>query len=119
MDRIQFIHHKGKQILHLDFTHAKADEVIVIINQAKPVIAAQPVKSIRTLTDVTDMSFNTKATEALKEFASHNKPFVTAAAVVGIAGLKQIIYNAVVKFSGRNLIAFDSSAQAKDWLASR
>jgi hypothetical protein len=53
----------------------------------------------------------------LKEFTRHNKPYVIAAAVVGITGLKQIIYNAVLKFSGRNLVAFDSVDRAKDWLA--
>lgn len=116
MERIQFIQHKGKQILHLDFTHANADEVLQIIREATSVIAEQPAKSLRTLTDVTDMKFNTEAAEVLKEFASHNKPYVTAGAVMGITGLKQIIYNAVVKFSGRNLVAFGSVGQAKDWL---
>lgn len=116
MDRIQFIQHKAEKILHLDFTHAKADEVIQIIQEATRVIAAQPANSLRTLTDVTGMSFNAQASEAMKEFARHNKPFVTAAAVVGVTGLKQIIYNAVLKFSGRNLVAFDSSEEAKDWL---
>ena len=117
--RIKFIEHKGRRILHLDFTQARADEVIQIIGKAKGVIAAQPAGSIRTLTDVTDIKFNTAATEAMKEFASHNKPYVTAAAVVGVTGLKKIIYNAVVKFSGRNLVAFDSHGQAKDWLVAQ
>ncbi|HWR72629.1 MAG TPA: hypothetical protein VN604_05640 [Nitrospirota bacterium] len=114
--RVKFITHKGMRILHLDFTQAHPGEVIQIIQRAKSIIAAQPVKSIRTLTDVTDLKFNTDAAEAMKEFARHNKPFVAAAAVVGVTGLKQIIYNAVVKFSGRNLVAFDSHGQAKDWL---
>jgi len=48
-----------------------------------------------------------------------NKPYVVAAAVVGVTGLKQIIYNAVMKFSGRKLTAFDSLAEAKDWLTGR
>lgn len=117
--RIKFIEHKGKRILHLDFTRAHADEVIQIIGKAKSVIAAQPAKSVRTLTDVTDIKFNNDATAAMKEFASHNKPYVAAAAVVGVTGLKQIIYNAVVKFSGRNLVLFDSHGQAKDWLVSQ
>jgi trimethylamine:corrinoid methyltransferase-like protein len=117
--RIKFIEHKGKQILHLDFTRARADEVIKIIDAAKGVIAAQPEQSLRTLSDVSDMKFDSDATAAMKEFVNHNKPYVAAAAVVGVTGLKQIIYNAVVKFSGRNLVAFDTHGQAKDWLASQ
>lgn len=117
--RIKFIEHKGKKILHLDFSQARPDEVIRIIRAAKDVIASQPSKSIRTLTDVTDLKFNTDAAEAMKEFATHNTPFVEKAAVVGVTGLKRIIYNAVVKFSGRDLVAFDSHGEAKDWLANQ
>lgn len=117
--RIKFIEYKGKRILHLDFTHARADEVIQIIGKAKGVISAQPERSILTLTDVTDIQFNSAAADAMKQFAHHNKPYVSAAAVVGVTGLKQIIYNAVVRFTGRNLVAFDSSSQAKDWLAAQ
>lgn len=119
MERVTFIEHKGKRILHLNFTNARADEVVQIISAAKTVIAAQPEQSLRTLTDVTDLKFNADAAEAMKEFAKHNKPYVAAAAVVGVTGLKQIIYNAVVRFTGRNLVAFDSSGQAKDWLATQ
>lgn len=119
MERIQFIQHKGKQILHLNFTHANPGEVVRIIRKATPVIAAQPERSIRTLTDVTNMNFNAEAADALKVFVSHNKPYVTAAAVVGITGLKKIIYSAVTRFSGRNIVVFDSCDQAKEWLASQ
>jgi flavodoxin len=72
-----------------------------------------------TLTDVTNTTFNSKVSDAMKEFVVHNKPYIVASAVVGVTGLKQIIYNAVMKFSGRKLTAFDSLAEAKDWLAER
>lgn len=117
IQRVQFVQHKGKQLLYLNFASAKADEVLAVIREAKALIGAQPPGSVRTLTDVTDASFNSAVSEAMKDFVTHNKPFVTAAAVVGITGLKQIIYNAVLKFSGRNLVAFDSLDQARDWLA--
>ena len=100
MERIQFIQHKGKTILHLYFVQAKPEEVVEASRTAMSVIAKHPAKSIRTLTDVTDMNFNTASSQALKELAKHNTPYVVAGAVVGITGLKQIIYNAVIKFSG-------------------
>ncbi|MDH4162903.1 MAG: hypothetical protein OEW15_09485 [Nitrospirota bacterium] len=117
MSRVQFIEHKGKKILHMNFSHCKPDEVLSIIDQAKPVIAAQPPKSLCTLTDVTETGFNTKVSDSMKEFVTHNKPFIVASAVVGVTGLKQIIFNAVMKFSGRELHAFDTLDKAKDWLS--
>jgi len=119
MERVQFIQHKGKKILHINFADCKADEVLVVIGQARTAIGSQPHQSVLTLTDVTNTAFNTKVSDAMKEFVMHNKPFVVASAVVGVTGLKQIIYNAVMKFSGRKLTAFDSISEAKDWLAER
>ena len=117
MERVQFIQHKGKKILHLNFADCKADEVLTVIDQAKAAIRTQALRSVLTLTDVTNTAFNSKVSDAMKEFVMHNKPYVVASAVVGVTGLKQIIYNAVMKFSGRKLTAFDSLAEAKDWLA--
>jgi hypothetical protein len=119
MERVQFIQHKGRRILHLNFADCKADEVLTIIDQAKAAIRTQPHQSVLTLTDVTHTAFNSKVSDAMKEFVVHNKPYVAASAVVGVTGLKQIIFNAVMKFSGRKLTAIDSLAEAKDWLVGR
>jgi hypothetical protein len=119
MERIQFIEHKGKKLLHLNFANCSPDEILAAIVKAKTAISSQPHRSVYTLTDVTDAGFNSKVSEALKEFVIHNKPYVVAAGVVGVTGLKQVIYNAVMKLSGRKLTAFDSLAEAKDWLAAQ
>ncbi len=117
MERVQFIQHKGKKILHLNFADCKAHEVLEVIERSKAAIKAQPEKSLFTLTDVTNAAFNSQVSDAMKEFVTHNKPYVIAAAVVGISGLKQIIFNAVMKVSGRQLHAHGSLNEAKDWLA--
>ena len=119
MDRVQFIQHKGKKILHLNFSECTPDEVLRVIEMAKAAIRTQSPGSVFTLTDVTNTAFNSKVSDALKEFVVHNKPYVVASAVVGVTGLKKIIFNAVMKFSGRKLTAIDSLAEAKDWLAER
>lgn len=117
MERVRFIEHNDKQILHLNFASAKAEEVLTTIEKAKTIIAAQPANSLFTLADVTDAAFNREVSDSMKTFVTHNKPFVKASAVVGITGLKQIIFNAVLKFSGRHIAAFDSLEEAKDWLS--
>jgi len=119
MDRVQFIQHKGKKILHLNFADCTPDEVLQVIEISKAAIRTQSPQSVHTLTDVTNTAFNSKVSEAMKEFVIHNKPYVIAAAVVGVTGLKQIIYNAIMRFSGRKLTAFDTLAEAKDWLAAQ
>ncbi len=119
MERVQFIRHNGRDILFLDFSECKAGEVILVIDKATPVIAGQPEKSLLTLSDVSNARFDDSVTQRMKEFTAHNKPFVKAAAVVGITGLKKILFEAVMMFSKRKIHAFETVEQAKDWLAAQ
>ncbi len=116
MKRIQIIDYKDKEIIYLDFSDCNVDEVFEIIEVAKKIIRVQPHNSVLTLTNVTGTKYNREVIQALKEFANDNKPFVKAGAVVGIDGLKRIVYDAITRFSGRNLPAFNDNEKAKDWL---
>ena len=64
------------------------------------------------ITDVTDAWFDPDVIDAMKEFLIGNKPYVVAAAVVGVTGQ-------VMKLFGRRLVLFDTVEQAKEWLADR
>ena len=115
-ERVRFIKHQEKDILFLDFSNTEADEVLKIIEDAKRVIGTKPENSLLTLTDVTNARFNEEEGNGMKQFTAYNKPYVKAAAVVGITGLKRIIFGAVMAFSKRNLEPFDDVEQAKRWL---
>ncbi len=117
MERTQFMQHNGKEILYLNFTECKAAEAYPIIEQAEAMIRTRPENSLLTLTDVTNLRFDDKLTERMKQFTAHNKPYVKAAAVVGVTGLKKILFEAVMLFSKRKLHAFETVEQAKSWLA--
>ncbi len=116
-DRVSFITHREKEILFLDFSNSQPHEVLQTIEAAKRLISSRPERSLLTLTDVTNARFNQEVGDQLKQFTAHNKPYVKAGAVVGVTGLKRIIFSAVVTFSRRNLETFDDLEQAKHWLA--
>ncbi len=118
-ERVNFIKHHGKEILVLDFSNCSIDEVCSTIVAAKSVIRAQPQKSLLTLSNVTNARFNEEVTQQMKEFTAHNKPYVKAAAVIGISGFKKIIFEAVMMFSKRNIQTFSTTDEAKDWLATQ
>lgn len=42
MERVQFIEHKGRKMLHLNFADRAAAEVLAVIEQAKAAIRTQP-----------------------------------------------------------------------------
>lgn len=116
MERVKFIKHEWKQILLLDFSNGSVDEVIKAIAKASDTIRLQPKSSLLILTDVTNARYNLEVVEKLKDFTSANTPYVRASAVVGLDGLKKIVYNAVIMFSKRRISVFEDIEKAKDWL---
>ena len=113
MDRVYFTEYKGKKFLYIDMSKCNAEEMLAVIANAGEIIRKQPEKSVFSLTDVTGAWFDPDVNDAMKEFLSGNKPYVIAAAVVGVTGSK------IMKIFGRKLVLFDTTEQAKEWLANR
>ena len=92
------------------------DEALAEIERTKAIIAQHPPESLRTLTYVAGSRYTAPVIEAMKDLVAHNRPYVKAAAVVGMNTLHRIIYRAVIAFSRRNIQVFDDLESAKDWL---
>ncbi|HET6231708.1 MAG TPA: hypothetical protein VFE05_16660 [Longimicrobiaceae bacterium] len=117
MDRTRFIEHRGKRILLMDYTGIRAPaEALEAIEASKGVVRLQPPKSLRVITDVTGSHYDSTVVAALKELASHNTPFVTASAVVGVTGLMRVVLSGIIMFSKRKIQTFDTREAAMEWL---
>lgn len=102
----------------MDFSNLKSEqEIKEIIEKGKTFIRSQSMASVLTLTNISNMHFNNQIKELFTIFVKDNKSYVKAGAVIGISGLQGIVYNAVMKLSGRNLKSMRSVDEAKDWLA--
>ena len=120
MGKIGFIDHKGVKILLFDFAYTKkSNEVLELIQEAGLMARKRAPKSVLVVTDVTEAQYNIEVTQALKELAKGNAPYIKASAVVGVTGLKKILYDAVIRFSGRDLKLFDNRESALDWLVTQ
>ena len=116
MGNVEFVGHKGLEILRIDLSRCEIEEIVPILNKARKLIAGRPLKSVLTLTNVSDARYTPALNRMMKEFVLHNKPFVNAAAVVGVDGLRKLVFEAVIKFSGRALHLAASEEEAKEWL---
>lgn len=116
MKRVELIVYQGRQFLFIDATDCQVNEVLEIIAEVKNLMAHQHKQLMLTLTIVTGARYDSGVTEALKELAKNNKPYVKAAAVVGLTQLQKAILNSVSKYSDRHFEAFDDLQKAKDWL---
>jgi hypothetical protein len=118
MPKVEYIVHQEKKILFFDIRdNPDPVESMRVGDQAKAIIMAQPPKSVLLLTDVTRAHYNPEATDYMKEYSAQVTPFVKASAMVGVAGIRNIILGSLVRISGRNIKLFDDLEKAKDWLA--
>ena len=120
MPEVSFITHKGIKILYENFENGKPNEIITWIEKAKAVIRIQPEKSVLALVNVKGASFDMSVTAALKEFVKGNEPYMKCAAVYGVEGLKEVIFNGILAFSGRkNLVLCKTLEEGKDFLVTQ
>lgn len=123
MDRLEWISHKGKKILYINYSNlhsSKPEELKEILDTIKKArdLSAKSKEKIRFLTDVTNTSANREVTQALKEFAaytsSNNK--VEKECVVGISTIQKVLLNSINLFAKSKIVVFDTVDQAKEWL---
>ena len=126
MDRVVWQKHKNKEILVGDYSNiASQEEYTKIIKQAT-VSSIKEIKrkyenpnhAVLMLVDIRDSVIGTETLSVFKENAKKIKPFIKKVAVLGIHGVRKILLESVVWFSGLEARPFDSPDEAKDWLVS-
>ena len=115
MIRIQFITHKGKQILLLDLSNCSPSEVEKTVRALPDLVTTRPRNSVLILADFTGASFDEDAFRALKETAVFDKPYVTKSAWVGAKKLEAFSEEMKI-FSRREFPAFETRDEALTWL---
>ncbi len=111
--RTQFRLHDGVRICHLDFTNvADEKEALRAIEDAKRIIAAEPPKSVYTITDVTGSRATPALRAALQDLTAHNKEYVVFGAVIGITAIQRAVLRGIILLTGRRLVAAESMIAA-------
>jgi hypothetical protein len=118
MKSCEWIQYKGKNILYMKIASQSAEELKERIDSIKPVVIKEPPNSILCIADVINGKFSPEMTQMLKEFTKHNEPYIKMTALIGVEGLKKVIYSGVLLFTGRkNLVLKNTKEEAQDWLA--
>ena len=118
MGKTKLINHKGENIFYIDFSNTKNEtEVFAIIEEASQYITSQSESSLYLLTNLTNAFFNTTVKNKMNEYLVQNKPYTKKSAVFGMGGLIRILYNGLMKLTGRDVRSFETEEQAKDFLA--
>lgn len=117
MKSCEWIQHKGKSILYMKIASQSTEELKERLDNIKPIVEKEPPHSILCIADVINGKFNPEMTQMLKEFTKHNEPYIKMTALIGVEGLKKVIYSGVLLFTGRkNLILKNTKEEAQEWL---
>ncbi len=115
-DRIQFINHRGKQILQLDFSQANAHEMQLLLEQMRITVARHARESLVTLADYTGSTVDHAVATKLKEVLTLDRPFVKKTAWVGAESIPHAFMENPQNFSQREIVTFKTREEAMDWL---
>jgi hypothetical protein len=116
-NRIGWIEHKGKRILHLDYSNLRGEEYVKAIEDSTTFQLKHEVSTVLVLCDVT----NTYTTDEIKEASVRSNQTVTdhginqVLAIVGLRGIQRFIANLIKPGA---YFAKDVE-DAKEWLTSQ
>ncbi len=115
-DRIHFTEHQGKRILLLDFSHASAPEMQLLLEYVRVTVARHARESLVTLSDYTGSTVDHAVATRIKEVLTLDRPFVKKTAWVGTEGIPNAFMENFRNFSQREIVTFKTREEAMDWL---
>ena len=115
-DRIHFVEHQGKQILLLDFSHANAHQMQLLLEQVRITVAQHARESLLTFADFNGATVDHAVATKLKEVLTLDRPFVKKTAWVGTESIPHAFMENFETFSQRDIVTFKTREEAMDWL---
>ena len=113
-DRIYFVEHLGKQILLLDYSHANAHEMQLLLEQVRITVAQHARESLLTLADFTGATVDRAVATRIKEVLTLDRPFVKKSAWVGTESIPHALMESFHNFSQRQFATFKTREEAMD-----
>ena len=113
---LSHIDHKGKEIIYINYSKLKGDELNNAIDSVKHYFENSNLRDVLSLTDVTDAVADRPAMAKLQDIANYCRTIEKKSALVGVTGLKKVLVDGVNMLTNRDFRSFDTVAAAKEWL---
>lgn len=114
-----WIEHKGKRIFYQDFSKHFYNSAAVEaeLNAVQQVVLAQPLNSVRVLSDFRDTNVGSDLFSVMSRASAATKAYVNKTAVLGVNGMKRKLADLLTALTRQPLKYFDDIEAAKNWLA--
>ena len=111
--------HQGKRILFCDCTQLTQSDLEILkseLNGVEGLILLEAEQSVLMLCDIRGSIATPEALDPFKQFSTHTAKYIQKLAVLGVSGLKKVLFDALVQLSGMHATAYDEMENALDWL---
>lgn len=118
-DRIQWINHKEKRILYLDFSNMVPEQAIQMLSEVAIVEKKEPLGSILGLNNFENLHFNVSIINAFNKDIKENSARYKATANLGVVGLVKVMFDTASKLTKQEMKCFSRKEGALDWLTTK
>jgi hypothetical protein len=110
--------HKGRQFFFCNYANLDPKVLQVEMDEVDAFTGQQPEASVLMLTDVRGLFPTRQIVGMFIKSASYTKKYLRKSAVIGIgfSGQRKVLFDAVMRVTGANVMVFDDIEKAKDWL---
>lgn len=120
MNQTETVIHKGQTIFIMNFENLReVSQIKEVIKKGAAYIQSKPAGSVLCISNITNMHFSSEIKSVFQDFVSSNKPYVKGSAAVGLGGLQAIVFNGLMKLTGRDVKLFATLDEAKEWLINK
>ncbi len=117
MQRVSVVSRGAAQLVVVDFSSCEPGTYAPVVQEAQQLICKQPLRSVRVVTVFEDVRFDMGTVKEMQRYASTVMPHLRRCGLVGIDGMKRIVFGGIKPLFTVPVELFADVESAKDWVA--
>ncbi len=117
MQRVSVVSRGATQLIVVDFSTCEPGSYAPVVQEAQRFICKQPLRSVRVVTVFEDVRFDMGTVKEMQRYASTVMPHLQKCALVGIDGMKKVVFGGIKPLFTVPFELFDDIESARAWVA--
>jgi hypothetical protein len=116
MQKVTVVSRGATPIIVVDFSGCEPGSYAPIVQEAQRTICRQPLRSVLVVTVFDDVTFDMGTVKEMQRYASTVMPYLKRCGLVGIDGMKKVVFGAIKPLFSIPVEIFADVDSAKDWV---
>jgi hypothetical protein len=105
------------RVFVVDFSSCEPGTYAPVVQEAQDVLCRQPLRSVRVVTVFQDVTFDMGTVKEMQQYASTVMPHLKKCALVGIDGMKKVVFGGIKPLFTIPVELFKDVEAARQWVA--